>query len=108
MSEQLAPVAEYLKRAETPPALSAPDEVKQTVSEMLSRIEREGMAAIREYSERLDRWNPESFRVGEYEIRAAGEQVGDELREHMPGFLDSAWSARDQLRSWSETMVAGE
>jgi hypothetical protein len=40
-------VAEYLKRSEAS-AASALHEVRRTVSEMLSRIEREGMAAVRE------------------------------------------------------------
>jgi sulfopropanediol 3-dehydrogenase len=65
-------------------ALAAVDEeVKRTVSEMLSRIEQEGAAAVREYSRTLDRWDPPSFRVAEEEIRAAGEQLQPELRGHI-------------------------
>jgi sulfopropanediol 3-dehydrogenase len=86
-------LAEYLKRGSTRPA-AVPDAVKQTVSEMLARIEREGMVAIRDYSERLDSWNPKSFRVGEDEIRDAGEKVGDELRGHIA-------LAQEQVRTFA-------
>ena len=86
-------MAEYLKRSEAPLA-SASNEVRQTVSEMLLRIERDGMAAVRAYSERLDGWSPSSFRVGEDEIRAAAEEVDEVLREHIA-------FAQDQVRTFA-------
>jgi sulfopropanediol 3-dehydrogenase len=61
---------------------------------MLSRIEREGMVAVRAYSERLDRWNPPSFRVSEDAIRAAAEQVDEVLREHIA-------FAQEQVRNFA-------
>ncbi len=73
---------EYLKRPASQPT-DLGDEVKRTVSEMLSRIEREGAAAVRDYSRRLDGWDPPSFRVGDEEIRAAAEQLPLELCEHI-------------------------
>lgn len=89
---------EYLKRAE-PPSPRASDDVKQTVEAMLDRIEREGTAAIREYSQRFDGWNPPSFRVSEEEIAAAGEQLTPELREHIE-------FAQDQIRRFAEQQRA--
>jgi sulfopropanediol 3-dehydrogenase len=74
-------MAEYLKRAE--PAGAAGDEVRRTVSEMLLEIERRGGAAVREYSRRLDGWDPPSFRVTEEDARAAEAAVPDELREQI-------------------------
>ena len=74
-------MAEYLKRAE--PAGAAGDEVRRTVSEMLLEIERRGGAAVREYSRRLDGWDPPSFRVTEEDVRAAEAAVPDELREQI-------------------------
>ena len=38
----------------------ADERVAREVSEMLLRIERDGEAAVREYSRRLDRWDPPS------------------------------------------------
>jgi sulfopropanediol 3-dehydrogenase len=74
-------MAEYLKRAE--PAGAAGEEVRRIVSEMLLEIERRGGAAVREYSRRLDGWDPPSFRVTGEEVRAAEAAVPDELREQI-------------------------
>ena len=53
---------EYLKKPPpTPKAVAA--EIKDTVSEIISAVETEGLAAVRRYSERFDHWNPKSFRV---------------------------------------------
>jgi len=38
-------------------------EVRNTVEHMLQDIETRGAAAVRDYSERLDRWSPPSFRL---------------------------------------------
>ena len=46
-------------------------ETAGVVSEMLSDLERDGMAAVRKYSDRFDDWNPESFELTEGEIQAA-------------------------------------
>jgi sulfopropanediol 3-dehydrogenase len=86
-------VPRYLKRAE--PANAAGEEVRQTVSEMLLEIERRGAAAVREYSRRLDGWDPPSFRVGEEDVRAAGEAVPAELREQIA-------FAQSQVRAFAE------
>ena len=66
---------EYLKQA---PWYSAQvtEQVRATVAEMLSEIERDRNAAIRRYSEQLDDWAPESFVVDAGEIEAAGESLG--------------------------------
>jgi sulfopropanediol 3-dehydrogenase len=50
-------MTEYLKQPPTP-APETRDEVKRTVEEMLARIQAEGEDAIRDYSRRLDRWDP--------------------------------------------------
>jgi sulfopropanediol 3-dehydrogenase len=86
-------VARYLKRAE--PADAAREEVRRTVSEMLLEIERRGAAAVREYSRRLDGWDPPSFRVGEEAVRAAEGEVTPELREHIA-------FAQAQVRAFAE------
>jgi sulfopropanediol 3-dehydrogenase len=74
-------MAEYLKRAE--PGGAAGEEVRRIVSEMLLEIERRGGGAVREYSRRLDGWDPPSFRVTGEEVRAAEAAVPDELREQI-------------------------
>jgi sulfopropanediol 3-dehydrogenase len=91
-------MTEYLKKA---PLYSreVSDEVRRTVSEMLLRIEREGVVAIRAYSRALDKWDPPSFVVGEAAIERASERIGDELREHIA-------FAQDQVRAFAAAQRA--
>jgi len=46
-------------------------QVEETVKSILADVRREGDAAVRRYSETFDRYNPESFRLGQEEIDAA-------------------------------------
>ena len=73
---------EYLKKAE-PVGEQVTQGIKDTVSKILLDVEKEGLAAIRRYSEELDGWNPESFVVGEEEIKKAADSVDDELKGHI-------------------------
>lgn len=75
-------MAHYLKER-TGVSPEAWEEIRATVSEILSAVEREGEAAVRRYSERFDGWNPERFRVSRDEILAAQDALSDELREHV-------------------------
>ena len=75
-------MAEYLKQA-APWASQSSDDVRQTVSEMLSRIEREGLDAVRDYSRRLDSWDPPSFVVDESTIRRSADPLSEELQTHI-------------------------
>ena len=73
-------MAEHLKRPrETGDGGSA--RIRQDVSEMLLRIRRGGETVIREYSSRLDRWDPPSFLVEPAPASAGA--VGEELRAHI-------------------------
>ncbi|HEX6389947.1 MAG TPA: histidinol dehydrogenase [Solirubrobacteraceae bacterium] len=87
-------MTEYLKHA---PMYSAAvsEQVRETVSEMLLRIEREGIDAVRAYSRDLDGWDPASFRVSPEEIRAAEQGIDDELRAHIA-------FAQRQVRTFAE------
>ena len=78
---------EYLKKPPpTPKAVTA--EIKDTVSEIISAVENEGLAAVRRYSERFDKWSPPSFRVSSAEIEAAIAQTPDDWQQHI-GWLRS-------------------
>ncbi len=87
-------MAHHLKKAEPPPRAET-QRIRDTVSEILLAVEREGTAAVRRYSERLDGWNPPSFRVSADEIARAESQVDDELREHIA-------FAQEQVRTFAE------
>ena len=61
---------EYLKKAvPRPPESDAA--VRAVVSEILVAVRSEGDAAVRRYSEKLDRWSPKSFKLTHAEIDAA-------------------------------------
>jgi sulfopropanediol 3-dehydrogenase len=87
-------VARHLKRAEPLTARSG-EEVRRTVSEILGDVERRGEAAVRDWSERLDGWAPESFLVGDDEITAAEAALDDDLKEHIA-------FAQAQVRAFAE------
>src|SRR5918995_1807154 len=42
--------------------------VQETVTEVIAAVRERGDEAVREYSERFDRWSPESFRLGPEEV----------------------------------------
>ena len=86
-------MTEYLKHAPLYAAQASAD-VRRTVSEMLSTIERDGADAIRRYSAELDRWDPPSFIVDEAAIAAAADRVDGELREHIA-------FAQEQVRAFA-------
>jgi sulfopropanediol 3-dehydrogenase len=84
----------YLKKPEPPPP-AVTQEIRDTVSEILLAVERDGAQAVRRYSERLDGWNPPSFRVGADEIARAEAEVDDELKQHIA-------FAQDQVRNFAQ------
>jgi sulfopropanediol 3-dehydrogenase len=91
-------VAEYLKQAPWH-APAAPAAVRDTVSEMLLRIERDGERAVRAYSEQLDGWSPPSFLVEREAIDAAVAGVDERLAEHIA-------FAQAQVRGFAEAQLA--
>ena len=67
-------MAEYLKKAKAKPEEDI-RAVQDTVREMLSRIKKEGEAAVRHYSKTFDNWEPNSFKISQDEIRAVKKQL---------------------------------
>lgn len=91
-------MVEYLKEAPASQA-DVEESVKQTVAEMLGAIERNGIDAVRNYSRKLDSWDPPSFRVGEREIADATDALSPELKEHIA-------FAQDQVRAFATAQLA--
>ncbi|MBF6595717.1 MAG: histidinol dehydrogenase [Thermaceae bacterium] len=58
---------EYFKKAPPQPS-SVSQEIRDTVSRIISEVEHEGIVAVRRYSEKFDGWNPPSFRLSEHDI----------------------------------------
>ncbi len=75
-------MAQYLKTGRWHPQ-DAGQEVRRRVSEILADVEERGEEAVRDYSEKLDGWNPESFRLSEERIEEACATVDADLRRHL-------------------------
>ncbi len=105
MTRSDATEATYLKRPKQDPVKGSPPEVKERVSEMLLRIEGEGMDAVRAFSRELDGWNPPDFRVSEKEMGRAADVVDPELREAIAFGRDNT---RRFARMQRETLVEFE
>ena len=98
-------MVEYLKSPKEKPE-AVTDEIRTTVSTILSDVQREGDAAVRRYSEQFDDWSPLSFRVSADEIRRAGEQVEEDVAEATRFTLEQVQNfARLQLESLREFEV---
>ena len=88
----------WAKRPE-PAAAAQEAEVERTAREIIEAVRERGDAAVREWSRRLDGWDPERFRVGREEIQHAYESVGPE------GVAEIAF-LRDQVRGFAEAQLA--
>jgi sulfopropanediol 3-dehydrogenase len=71
------------------------NDVAETVSRILADVAERGDAAVREWSAQLDRWQPESFRLTDDEIRRAVDSVP-------PTVLDDIRFAQEQVRGFAE------
>jgi sulfopropanediol 3-dehydrogenase len=85
----------YLKPAATAAATGPDPAVSERVSEMLARIERGGIDAVRSYSRELDGWDPPSFEVTREQIAAAEAELPATL-------LDSIAFAQAQIRNFAQ------
>jgi sulfopropanediol 3-dehydrogenase len=72
--------------------IETPDEVTQeirdTVAEIISAVERRGTEAVREYSRRFDRWDPPSFRVTSETVARAYEEMEAEVEASSRFLID--------------------
>jgi sulfopropanediol 3-dehydrogenase len=87
--------ATLVKAPRAAPSPARDEAVSARVSEMLLAIEREGMDAVRAYSRELDGWAPESFRVSDAEIAAAGASLSGDLTAAIA-------FAQDQVRGFAQ------
>jgi sulfopropanediol 3-dehydrogenase len=89
-------MAVYLKRGMAAEAIrSAGEQVSETVRGILADIEARGDQAVRDYSEKFDRWSPQSFRLSEAEIDALVASVPRQT-------IDDITFAQAQIRSFAK------
>src|SRR3954471_17028462 len=93
--------ARYLK-AGLPSGRQLTDpQVVERVSAMLLEIERDGMDAVRRYSQQLDAWSPEHFRMTRQELDGAREAVEPGVRERLE-------LGRERVRAFAELQPSSE
>ncbi|TDF35619.1 histidinol dehydrogenase [Alteromonadaceae bacterium M269] len=69
--------------------------VVEIVEDIISNIEKSGDGAVRDYSQKFDSWNPESFRLSQEEIKACYDELDQQLID------DIAW-AQKQVRNFAQ------
>lgn len=90
----------FLKRGRDPEAVAQGDAVvRTTVETILADIEKRGDAAVRELSERFDKWSPQSFRLSDSDIEEAISKVS--ARD-----LEDIRFAQAQVRNFAEKQRA--
>lgn len=93
-------MATHLKRRIDRARSDAADlQVKQTVEGILADVRARGDAAVRELSEKFDRWSPPSFRLSREEIDAL-------LRQVPEGTIDDIKFAQEQIRVFAQHQKA--
>lgn len=90
----------FLKRGRDPEAVAQGDAVvRTTVETILADIEKRGDAAVRELSERFDKWSPPSFRLSDSDIEEAISKVSAKD-------LEDIRFAQAQVRNFAEKQRA--
>ncbi|NHI02110.1 histidinol dehydrogenase [Oceanimonas sp. MB9] len=74
-------------------------EVQQTVENILADIGQRGDAAVRELSEKFDKWSPASFRLSEEEIQACVDSLPEDV-------IKDIEFAQTQVRRFAEIQKA--
>jgi sulfopropanediol 3-dehydrogenase len=85
-------------------APSSPPEIRDAVATIIADVRARGDAAVREYSERFDRWSPPSFRLAPEEIErivaSVPGQVRDDIRAAQANIRRFAQAQRDSLHDF--------
>ncbi len=92
----------YLKQGMSGDLIADHDaQVRQTVEEIIEQIGTRGDVALREYSERFDRWSPDSFRLSADDIdgcyRQLSAQVIEDIKFAQAQIRNFARAQRDAL-----------
>ena len=86
-------------------------QVRKTVEAILADIAGRGEAAVREYSEKFDKWSPASFRLTDSEIaeciRALPQQVVDDIRFAQEQIRNFALKQRAALQDVEVETIPG-
>jgi sulfopropanediol 3-dehydrogenase len=86
-------------------------EVIETVSEMLSNIEKNGIDAVIRYSQKLDGWAGNDIEISQAELARTGDQLSPELREALTAGAERtrlfAQKQREHLTDFETEVLPG-
>jgi len=89
-------MVKYLKTGKSGEEVATQDaQVRKTVEEILDDITQRGDAALREYSQKFDDWDPTSFRLTDEEIQSCYKEVPEQVKDDI-GF------AQTQIRNFAQ------
>jgi sulfopropanediol 3-dehydrogenase len=89
-------MVEYLKKGKSVEAKAEINsQIRSTVESIISEIQNNGDAAVREYSKKFDRWEPETFRISQAQIDAA-------IAALSPQALEDIKFAQAQIRRFAQ------
>lgn len=71
------------------------EQIENAVKEIIKQVETHGEKAVREYSNKFDNWNPESFRLTKEEIEEIIKQVPEET-------INDIKFAQEQIRNFAQ------
>ena len=102
----------YLKRGMDAGAIEEADaKVRATVEGILDQIKSRGDAAVRELSEKFDKWSPENFKLSSQEIEKAIGQVAkrdlDDIRFAQAQVRGFAQKQRDTMKDLEVETLPG-
>jgi sulfopropanediol 3-dehydrogenase len=105
-------VAKYLKRGMDASAIKAADaKVRETVEQILAEVEARKDAAVRELSQKFDKWSPASFKLAPAEIERAIGQVKkrdlDDIKFAQAQVRNFAQKQRDTMRDLEVETLPG-
>ena len=86
----------YLKEGITEEQAASDDaKVRKIVEDILADIQSRGDAAVLDYSERFDKWRPETFRLTREDIEACYQALDDQV-------IEDIRFAQAQVRNFAE------
>ncbi|AYJ48242.1 histidinol dehydrogenase [Rhodococcus sp. P1Y] len=101
----------YLKSAITAPTPTGDPAVADTVAQVIADIRERGDAAVREYSEKFDKWTPESFKLSHAKIEEIVAQVPqsvvDDIKTVQQNVRVFAQHQRDSLTDFEVETAPG-
>lgn len=105
-------MADYLKKSTAAPApQSGAGSVRETVEQVLADVRDRGDAAVREYSEKFDKWAPEEFLLSAAQIdeiiATVPDQVIADIKTVQARVRDFAQRQRDSLQDFEAEVEPG-